>query len=560
MSYSREEIEDAGLLDFRLFLLNTWDFLNLPSPTEVQYDVAEYLQHGPRRLVIQGFRGMGKSWITAAFVLWTLLLDHEKKVLVVSASQGLADDFSRFCKSLILGMPLLQHLAPRSDQRFSNVSFDVGPSTPSKDPSVKSVGISGQLTGSRADLIIPDDVEVVRNSYTHGMREKLSELVKEFDAVIKPDGRIAYLGTPQVEQSLYTKLQKRGYELRIWPSEIPPKLDRYAGRLAPVVYSKMKAGLVAGDPLDPIRFSREDLRERKISYGATGYALQFLLDTTPSEADKYPLKCKDLVIHDCDPEMSHVKLVWGSDEPMNKLESVGFDGDFYVKPTWKSEEMAPYSGTVMAIDPSAKGKDETAYAIVRSAHGLLYLVASGGYKDGFAEDTLTDLAGLMATHRVSKYIIERNYGGGMFDELLKPHVRKIAKAQKDEDWNSWSIGKKEWRILDTLEPIIQSHKLVIDRRVIERDLAQARDNEAYSLIWQLTRMARVAGCLPHDDRLESLGMACGYWRDFLSRDSDTELKRHKERLFDDELQKFLDNIPGARNHGPRWTSTIHTRR
>jgi len=76
-----------GLQDFRNFLHVTWQHLGLPSPTPVQYDIARYLQTGPRRLVIEAFRGVGKSYITSAFVVHQLLLDPAKTILVVSASK-----------------------------------------------------------------------------------------------------------------------------------------------------------------------------------------------------------------------------------------------------------------------------------------------------------------------------------------------------------------------------------------------------------------------------------------------------------------------------------------
>jgi hypothetical protein len=74
------------------------------------------------------------------------------------------------------------------------------------------MGITGQLTGSRADLIIADDVESANNSQTQLMRDRLSETVKEFDAIIKPKvGRVIFLGTPQTEMSLYNDLDERGF-------------------------------------------------------------------------------------------------------------------------------------------------------------------------------------------------------------------------------------------------------------------------------------------------------------------------------------------------------------
>jgi hypothetical protein len=163
--------------DFKLFLQALWSQLDLPSPTRAQYSIADYIQHGPKRLQIQAFRGVGKSWITGAFVLWTLFNNPEKKIMIISASKERADNMSIFLQKLIIETPWLSHLRPKSDDaRWSRISFDVACS-PHQAPSVKSVGITGQLTGSRADLMILDDIEVPGNSMTEMMREKLLQLV-----------------------------------------------------------------------------------------------------------------------------------------------------------------------------------------------------------------------------------------------------------------------------------------------------------------------------------------------------------------------------------------------
>jgi hypothetical protein len=215
------------LRDFRNFLYLVWKHLNLPDPTELQYDIADYMQHGPKRSTIMAFRGVGKSWICSAYVVHQLLLDPTKNVLVVSASKNRADDFSTFTLKIIHDIPILKQLKPTENQRFSKIAFDVGPAPASHAPSVKSLGISSQLTGSRADIIVADDVEVPNNSATQGMRDKLDEQVKEFEAILKPldSSRVLFLGTPQCEDSIYNKLRERGYNARIWPSEYPDESE-----------------------------------------------------------------------------------------------------------------------------------------------------------------------------------------------------------------------------------------------------------------------------------------------------------------------------------------------
>ena len=160
------------LQDFRYFLIVTWRHLKLPDPTPVQLDIAEYLQHGERRKILQGFRGVGKSWITSTYVVWKLRIDPQLKFLVVSASKNRADDFTTFTMRLINEMPVLAPLIPQEHQRNSKISFDVAPATASHSPSVTSRGVLSQMAGSRADEIIADDVEVPNNSYTQPMRDK----------------------------------------------------------------------------------------------------------------------------------------------------------------------------------------------------------------------------------------------------------------------------------------------------------------------------------------------------------------------------------------------------
>ena len=116
---------ETNVKNFKNFLYLAWKHLQLPEPTPIQYDIADYLQKVQKRIVIQAFRGVGKSWITSAYVCHQLLLNPQRNILVVSASKNRADDFSTFTQRLITEMPLLQHLQPRDDQRPSKISFDV---------------------------------------------------------------------------------------------------------------------------------------------------------------------------------------------------------------------------------------------------------------------------------------------------------------------------------------------------------------------------------------------------------------------------------------------------
>lgn len=528
--------------DFRNFLYITWKHLGLPDPTPVQYDIADYIQHGPRRRMVQAFRGVGKSWITSAFVLWNLLMDPNKKILVVSASKNRADDFSTFCHRLVREMPILKHLIPKENQRTSKISWDVGPTKAAHAPSCKSVGITGQLTGSRASLIVADDVEVPGNAATVGARAKLSEAIKEFEAIIIPDeGEIVFLGTPQSQESIYTDLSSRGYDVQIYPARIPEDFSIYDGMLAKYIQGLDSS---AGTAIDPDRFSETELLEREASYGRTGFQLQFQLDVRLSDLDRYPLRLSDLIVSDLDPELGPEKILWSSAEEWKELPNLGFSRDKFYKPLRMVGDMVPYSGSVLAIDPSGRGKDETAWAVVKYLNGYLYLLDWGGSSDGFTEPVMRGLATKAKEYKINLVLVESNYGGGMFSELLKPHLRELHPVTMEE---VTAKHMKEMRMADTLEPVMNQHRLIVNAQGIRKDYEDTLDKPPdiatqYSLLHQMSHLVRERACLDHDDRLDALTLAVEYWAEYMARDADAAMEERRDDLFQKELDHMFDVI------------------
>tara|TARA_R110001606_G_scaffold398504_1_gene577712 strand:+ start:3683 stop:5347 length:1665 start_codon:yes stop_codon:yes gene_type:complete len=547
-------LSDTQLLeikkDFRKFLYVIWEHLSLPEPTPVQYDIARYLQVAPKRRMIQAFRGVGKSWVTSAYCCWLLLNNADEKILVVSASKTRSDDFSIFTKRLINDVSFLQYLAANDGQRDSNIAFDVAPAKPAHAPSVKSVGITGQLTGSRATRIIADDIESLNNSVTQTSRDNLLNIIKEFDSIISPGGEITYLGTPQSEMSIYKSLPERGYEIRIWTARFPQNTVRYEGQLAEYITKALASNPSLGTdcsgrgkPTDPLRFTDLDLVERGASYGKAGFALQFMLDTSLSDVDKFPLKVSDLVVLDLHDEVAPVKVSWASGkDQLLPLESVGLAGDHYYKPMWISPEWVPYTGCVMFIDPSGKGKDETGYAIVKQLNGMLYVVSVGGFRDGYSDTTLNALSQLAKKHKVNYIDIEDNFGDGMFKTLLTSVITGIHPVEINPESNKTNT-QKEKRIIDSLEPVLAQHRLVVSTSVINEDLKV--EDPRYSLFYQLSRITRDKGSLVHDDRLDALAGAVTYWKDTMERNQETTHADHLEELRQIDLDKFMELAGGT---------------
>jgi hypothetical protein len=543
--------------DFKLFLQALWEQLDLPSPTRAQYAIADYLQNGPKRLQIQAFRGVGKSWITGAFVLWTLFKDPEKKIMIISASKERADNMSIFLQKLIIETPWLNHLRPKSDEaRWSRISFDVLCS-PHQAPSVKSVGITGQLTGSRADLMVLDDIEVPGNSMTELMREKLLQLCTEAESILTPkdDSRICYLGTPQTTFTVYRKLAERNYRPFVWPSRYPRKnkLSQYEGLLAPQIVEDLENAAEEWDVTDPDRFDNDDLIEREAAMGRSNFMLQFQLDTSLSDAEKFPLKMADLVVTSVNPESAPDQVVWCSD-PQNvikDLPTVGLPGDYFYSPMQLQGEWTGYSESICSVDPSGRGTDETAAAFISQKNGYLYLHEMRAYRDGYSDRTLLDILRGCKKFGVTKLVIETNFGDGIVGELFKKHLQNTKQAIDVEEIRA--NVRKEDRIIDSLEPVLNQHRLIVNRSVIEWDYKSNSDEAPelrlmYMLFYQMSRMCREKGAVKHDDRLDCLAQGVKYFTDAMSISVNETLRMKKQEEWQDLMEAWVDDPQQTANH------------
>ena len=541
------ELESKLRGDFRVFLTLVWRELGLPKPTRAQLSIADYLQNGPKRLQISAFRGVGKSWITAAFVLWVLFNDPDKKIMVISASKERADNFSIFCQKLIIDIPWLNFLGPKSDdQRWSRISFDVGPAKPHQAPSVKSVGITGQMTGSRAHLMIFDDVEVPLNSATDMQREKLLQLVTEAESILTPDAgsRIMFLGTPQSTFTIYRKLAERSYRPFVWPARYPKDLSKYEGLLAPQLVADIEKGVEEWTPTDS-RFSDFDLLEREAAMGRSNFMLQFMLDTSLSDAEKFPLKFQDLIVTPIGEECAE-RYAWSSDIRycLKELPAVGLPGDRFYSPMFIDEGIVPFDETIVSVDPSGRGTDETVAVVLSQANGYVFVRDMKSYRDGYSDETLSGIVRMAKRYNASKLLVESNFGDGMICELFKRHAIQM-QANLDIEEVRATVRKEE-RIIDTLEPVMNQHKLIIDPKVLDYDYKSNPDAPPekrleYMLMYQMSRMCREKGAVKHDDRVDSLAQGVQYFVDALAQSAHKAQAMRKHEEWNAMLTAFEEN-------------------
>lgn len=520
--------------------------------------------------MVMAFRGEGKSWIADCFALW-ILLNHPEhtNIIIRSANRDRAAASTHFMFKLIDEIPVLRHLRPRAGQRSSTMAFDVGPAEPMQTPSVFSVGIGGQVTGHRADLIIDDDVEIPNNSETVVQREKLAERIKEAESLLKPEtGRIIVLGTPQTEDSIYKGLPDRGFDVRVWPAKYPdrPLRDSYRAAgvtLAPRLEAQLESNPgLAGHPTEPERFGSQYLAEKAVSLGKGNFGLNFMLDPRLADEDQYPLKISDLMFHPLDPKQAPERLVWcGTPEyVLNDLQSmcVGMRGDRIHKAlVMPTTEYRPYQGIIMGIDPAGTGKDETAYCVMAHLNGQLFLLDVGGLK-GYSTETLVELSEIAKKYQVNRVVVEANFGDGMFSQLLRPVLQGIWKTSIDEVKHS---TQKERRIIDTLRPLVQSHRIICDTALVSKDYQSVTDRPVeeqalFRFFYQFTRVTRERGSLKHDDRLDVVAMTAAQWVSQMNMSIDRAIEIQRSKDLDKQLAEFCKAHLGKSPRKPSWIGHV----
>tara|TARA_B110000977_G_scaffold85333_1_gene113912 strand:+ start:333 stop:2207 length:1875 start_codon:yes stop_codon:yes gene_type:complete len=598
--------------DFRNFLFLVWQHLGLPEPTPAQYEIAFRLQHGldtaeasdisteelerfnkmPREDIIRCFRSLGKSYITSAYGLWRLMRNpRDEKIMVVSATGSKSKEFVAQTKGIAQSMPLVQWLleGPRESgatRRDMAEQFDVSGASLSQSYSVVARGITGQITGSRATLLIADDIEVERNSLTEEARRRIIKIVQsDFVPITKTEhgkGDIIFLGTPQTEESIYNTLVKEmGFRCLTIPVRYPnvDKLKNYVltdtqtgndvNILATYLRRMFDNEEISYGQCTDSRFGEEELLHIEAK-GKASFALQFMLDTSLSDAERYPLRQSDLIVMSCNPLKAPLTVQWGRHNDKHNyikdISNLGFSGDHLLRPLFVDGEWERYESKVLFVDPSGRGKDETAWAIIGVLNGIMYVLHVGGFASDPAE-AMARIAVDARKYDVHTVEVEPNYGQGMWVTAFQPILSNIWPGGCTVKESEWAKGQKEGRIIDTLEPVMAQHRLVFDEDMVRRETKS--DDHTFSLMHQLTHITRDRGALRHDDRLDALSGAVAHYQRSMGQDVAEAAKGVLQGRMDDEIDDFLEFMEGGsqigRSRGVRrdghrtevWSSTRH---
>ena len=281
--------------------------------------------------------------------------------------------------------------------------------------------------------------------------------------------------------------------------------------------------------------------------------LQFMLDTSLSDAEKFPLKMADLIVTSVNPTTAPDSIVWCSDRSnvIKELPTVGLPGDYFYSPMCIQGEWHPYTESICSVDPSGRGTDETSAAFISQRNGFLYLHEMCAYRDGYSDNTLLDILRVCKKYNVTKLVVETNFGDGIVGELFKKHLQQTKQGIDVEEVRA--NVRKEDRIIDALEPIMNQHRLIVDKNVIEWDYKSNKDEAPekrllYMLFYQMSRMCREKGAVKHDDRLDALAQGVKYFTDCMSISAQEAVNQRKREEWNDMLQASIEDPQGSANH------------
>jgi hypothetical protein len=277
-------------IGFRQFVW-LWNRCQGQTTPPLHIEIAEWLEQRwhqeDRRLVLLVFRSAGKSTLVGIFCAWLLLNDPDLRILVLAAEHDLARKMVRNVKRIIERHPLTRGLIPKRAEQWASDQFTVRRRLTRRDPSLLARGIGANITGSRADVVICDDVEVPNTCATAPRREELRSRLHEISYVLVPDGLQLYVGTPHSYDSIYAEEGSKD-------GEEPPFLEGFKRLCIPLLDG-------GGASRWPERFTPEGIAEIRRRSGPAKFESQMLL--RPRSVDDIRLDPALLVRYDAPLEL-----------------------------------------------------------------------------------------------------------------------------------------------------------------------------------------------------------------------------------------------------------------
>lgn len=203
-------MSDRPYVSFRAFF-TIWASLQRWKVPPLHLVICDWLEHCVARVrVLKVFRGAAKSTIFGVFKAYRFYRNPALLSQVWAADDTLALKMTRHTRHVLRMHPLCRGLLPT----FAGVKeFWLMSNTDIRNPSMTGRGILSNFTGSRADEIDFDDIEVPKNIKTVESRAAVRARISETTHILTAGGRKTFIGTPHTHNSIYDEEIAGGAEV-----------------------------------------------------------------------------------------------------------------------------------------------------------------------------------------------------------------------------------------------------------------------------------------------------------------------------------------------------------
>jgi len=430
-----------GVTSFTKFVW-LWNFLEGRDTPALHDQMAGWLNDrrsaGDRRILMLVFRDSGKSTLVGLFSAWLLARNPELRILVLSSEHALATKMTRTVRRIIERHPQTRHLLPKKAELWAADQLTVQRSTTLRDPSLLARGISANITGTRADIVICDDVEVPNTCDSAGKRAELRERLAEVSFVLVPDGLQLYVGTPHSYHSIYadTPRPETGEERCF--------LEGFERLVLPVFDEQ-------GESRWPERFTKERLAEMERQAGPLKFRSQMLL--IPTHTQEVRLDPDKLLSYRGD-----ISVTYANGRPVLQI---GGRRMVAASCWWDPSYGRPESGDASAI-AVVFVDDDNHYWL----HGLSYLTFDHRLlpESDEAIQLCRQAIEFAVAHEQPSLTVEANGLGRFLPGLLRREIR--ARRAGLSVIEHVSSGSKDRRILKAFDPILAAGHLHVHENVL----------------------------------------------------------------------------------------------
>jgi hypothetical protein len=420
--------------DFKLFV-SLWNQTQGQTTPDLHFHIARWMENcwntGEKQMLLMVFRSAGKSTLAGLFAAWLLYRKADLRILVLAADTVLAGKMVRNVKRIVERHPLCKKMKPSNADQWASDRFTVNRPMELRDPSMIARGISANLTGSRADVIMCDDVEVPNTCDTAEKRENLRARLAEINYILTPGGTQLYIGTPHNYFSIYAR------ESRTEIGEEVPFLNGFKRLEIPI---KNQSGQSAW----PERYSMAALDDMLQQTGPNKFNSQMMLQ--PTNIADGRLDTSLLQFYDAE-------LVYSKE-----FRELYLNG----------KKMLSASAFWDPAFGSAKGDHSVLAAVFTDEDGLTYLQhieyikpASHSAQDEATQQCII-VANLAKTLRLPSVAVETNGIGQFLPNMLRAELSKLNVPCSVKEITS--TRNKDIRILEALDAPMAARRLYMNKQ------------------------------------------------------------------------------------------------